>query len=76
MDMKSNPIIGSLEESMYVGKFDWSTCKEPLAVREYVKDTVTQIVEVCLLCSTYCLTYCILFLLRPELILNGRKSPH
>ena len=55
IDIKVEPIIGQLEERMYDGRFDWSTCREPLNVREYIKDCITQIVEVC--CAGYFFTY-------------------
>lgn len=46
IELKVEPILGGLEQKMYVGEFDWCTSKEPLSVRDYVKDSVTQIVEV------------------------------
>ena len=47
IELKVDPILGELEERMYEGRFEWSSCKEPLSVRDYVKDSITQIVEVC-----------------------------
>ena len=47
IELKVEPILGGLEQTMYAGRFDWSTSKEPLAVRDYIKDSISQIVEVC-----------------------------
>ncbi|XP_067945613.1 exocyst complex component 2-like [Watersipora subatra] len=45
IELKVEPILGGLEDRMYAGKFDWATSREPLAVRDYIKDSITQIVE-------------------------------
>ena len=29
IEEKANPIIGSLEQNMYTGRFDWSQCPRP-----------------------------------------------
>ena len=29
IEVKSNPIVGTMETNMYRGKFDWRTCREP-----------------------------------------------
>lgn len=29
IEEKANPIIGVLEQNMYIGKFDWAQCSAP-----------------------------------------------
>ena len=66
IELKVDPILGELEERMYEGRFEWSSCKEPLSVRDYVKDSITQIVEVCqqdtIIIVVFCCFFCILFI--------------
>jgi len=46
VELKVEPIVGQLEQSMYTGQFDWSTAKEPMSVRDYIKECISHIVEV------------------------------
>ena len=29
IEIKSNPIVGTMETNMYRGHFDWKTCRQP-----------------------------------------------
>lgn len=46
VEEKSNPIVGTMEQNMYCGKFDWKTCKKPYGVRNYLKEVIMQMIEV------------------------------
>jgi exocyst complex component 2 len=46
IEVKSNPIIGALEQNMFVGSFDWTQCPPPTGVRNYVKECVMSLLEV------------------------------
>lgn len=46
VEEKSNPIVGTMEQNMYSGKFDWRTCKKPYGVRNYLKEVIMQMIEV------------------------------
>lgn len=46
VEVKSNPIVGTMETNMYRGQFDWRTCRQPTDVRNYVKEVIMGMIEV------------------------------
>lgn len=46
IEIKSNPIVGTMETNMYRGKFDWKTCRQPKDVRHYLKEVIMGMIEV------------------------------
>lgn len=45
-EMKYEPVVGQIEQSMYAGKFDWEKCGEPVGVRPYISRTILGMIEV------------------------------
>ncbi|CAG5128462.1 unnamed protein product, partial [Candidula unifasciata] len=46
IEQKSDPIIGAMEPNMYRGGFNWKTWKNPVGVRNYLKEIIMSIIEV------------------------------
>lgn len=46
IEIRVDSIIGSLEDRMYDGRFEWSSSKEPHGVDSYIKYAILQIIEV------------------------------
>lgn len=46
MELKSDPIIGVLEQHMYTGRFDWATCPRIIGVRPYIKQILLDVITV------------------------------
>ncbi|XP_069047018.1 exocyst complex component 2 isoform X2 [Lepisosteus oculatus] len=46
IEMKADPIVGSLEPGMYAGYFDWKDCPPPAGVRNYLKEALVNIITV------------------------------
>ncbi|MBN3309213.1 EXOC2 protein, partial [Amia calva] len=46
IEMKADPIVGSLEPGIYAGYFDWKDCLLPTGVRNYLKEALVNIITV------------------------------
>lgn len=46
IEMKADPIVGSLEPGIYAGYFDWKDCLIPTGVRNYLKEALVNIIAV------------------------------
>ncbi|XP_007887805.1 exocyst complex component 2 [Callorhinchus milii] len=46
IEMKADPIAGSLEPGIYAGYFDWKDCLMPTGVRTYLKEALANIIAV------------------------------
>ena len=46
LERKSDPLVGTIEPSMYLGKFDWDTDIEPTDTRPYVKECINNLIHV------------------------------
>ncbi|XP_078283534.1 exocyst complex component 2 isoform X1 [Rhinoraja longicauda] len=46
IELKSDPIVGSLEPGIYAGYFDWKDCLAPTGVRTYLKEALVNIIAV------------------------------
>lgn len=46
IELKSDPIVGSLEPGIYAGYFDWKDCLTPTGVRTYLKEALVNIIAV------------------------------
>lgn len=46
LEQKSDPLVGTIEPSMYIGKFDWNTKIKPTDVRPYVKECINNLIAV------------------------------
>ncbi len=46
MEQKIEPIVSTVEPSMYVGKFDWARCPKPVDARDYVKEIIHNVIAV------------------------------
>ncbi|KAK7578051.1 hypothetical protein V9T40_010256 [Parthenolecanium corni] len=46
VELKSDPLVGTVEPSMYLGHFEWDTCTKPNDLRPYAKEILTNITAV------------------------------
>ncbi|XP_027380640.1 exocyst complex component 2 isoform X2 [Bos indicus x Bos taurus] len=46
IELKADPIVGSLEPGIYAGYFDWRDCLPPTGVRNYLKEALVNIIAV------------------------------
>ncbi|XP_055963740.1 exocyst complex component 2 [Sorex fumeus] len=46
IELKADPIVGSLEPGIYAGYFDWKDCPPPTGVRNYLKEALVNIIAV------------------------------
>ncbi|XP_041103943.1 exocyst complex component 2 [Polyodon spathula] len=46
IELKADPIVGSLEPGIYAGYFDWKDCLPPTGVRNYLKEALVNIISV------------------------------
>ncbi|XP_008052216.1 exocyst complex component 2, partial [Carlito syrichta] len=46
IELKADPIVGSLEPGIYAGYFDWKDCLSPTGVRNYLKEALVNIIAV------------------------------
>ncbi|KAM4705416.1 exocyst complex component 2 [Rhinophrynus dorsalis] len=46
IEIKADPIVGSLEPGIYAGYFDWKDCPTPTGVRNYLKEALVNIIAV------------------------------
>ncbi|XP_063241728.1 exocyst complex component 2 [Bacillus rossius redtenbacheri] len=46
LEQKSDPLVGTIEPSMYLGRFDWDTALRPVDVQPYAKEILTNMVGV------------------------------
>lgn len=45
-EQKSDPIVGTIEPSMYLGHFDWDTNITPTDIRPYAKECINNVIHV------------------------------
>lgn len=46
IELKSDPLVGTIEPSMYLGHFDWDTDMPPTDLKPYVKEIIANIITV------------------------------
>ncbi|KAG8571576.1 hypothetical protein GDO81_011706 [Engystomops pustulosus] len=46
IEIKADPIVGSLEPGIYAGYFDWKDCLIPTGVRNYLKEALVSMIAV------------------------------
>lgn len=46
LEQKSDPLVGTIEPSMYLGRFDWDTNIKPIYVRPYAKECINNLIGV------------------------------
>ncbi|XP_073996795.1 exocyst complex component secretory 5 [Rhodnius prolixus] len=46
VETKSDPLVGTIEPSMYIGHFEWDTDVIPTAVRPYANEIITNVIAV------------------------------
>lgn len=46
LEQKSDPIVGTVEPSMYLGRFDWDSKFPPNDIQEYVKECINNLIQV------------------------------
>uniref|UniRef100_A0A8C3W104 Exocyst complex component 2 n=1 Tax=Catagonus wagneri TaxID=51154 RepID=A0A8C3W104_9CETA len=46
IELKADPIVGSLEPGIYAGYFNWKDCLPPTGVRNYLKEALVNIIAV------------------------------
>ncbi|XP_045468406.1 exocyst complex component 2-like [Harmonia axyridis] len=46
LEQKSDPIVGTIEPSMYLGRFDWDSKFFPKDIQEYVKECINNVIHV------------------------------
>ncbi|XP_044756393.1 exocyst complex component 2-like [Coccinella septempunctata] len=46
LEQKSDPIVGTIEPSMYLGRFDWDYKFPPNDIQEYVKECINNLIQV------------------------------
>lgn len=64
IEHKSDPLVGTIEPSMYLGRFDWDTQQTPTDLRPYAKEIICNIIavhaEVIKFYKLFCLTIILL----------------
>ncbi|CAH1118597.1 unnamed protein product [Phaedon cochleariae] len=46
LEQKSDPLVGTIEPSMYLGRFDWDVSTPPTDIRPYVKECINNLINV------------------------------
>jgi exocyst complex component 2 len=46
LEQKSDPLVGTIEPSMYLGRFDWDTVRKPTDIRPYAKEIIGNMIGV------------------------------
>lgn len=46
LEQKSDPLVGTIEPSMYLGRFDWDINVAPTNIRPYVKECINNVIHV------------------------------
>ncbi|XP_050302018.1 exocyst complex component 2 isoform X2 [Anthonomus grandis grandis] len=46
LEQKSDPLVGTIEPSMYLGRFDWHLAVPPNDIRPYVKECINNLINV------------------------------
>lgn len=46
LEQRSDPLVGTIEPSMYIGNFNWDAALKPADVRPYVKELLTNLISV------------------------------
>lgn len=46
LEQKSDPLVGTIEPSMYLGRFDWDTTLKPTDIRPYAKEIIVNMIGV------------------------------
>lgn len=46
LEQKCDPLVGTIEPSMYLGRFDWDTTVQPTDIRPYAKECINNLINV------------------------------
>lgn len=46
LEQKSDPLVGTIEPSMYLGRFDWDLTITPTDIRPYAKECISNLISV------------------------------
>jgi exocyst complex component 2 len=46
LEQKSDPLVGTIEPSMYLGRFDWDVDITPNSIRPYAKECINNVIHV------------------------------
>lgn len=46
LEQKSDPLVGTIEPSMYLGRFEWDTNVTPTNIRPYAKECINNLIHV------------------------------
>ncbi|KAL3277365.1 hypothetical protein HHI36_012715 [Cryptolaemus montrouzieri] len=46
LERKSDPLVGTIEPSMYLGKFDWDSKLQPTDIQPYAKECINNLIHV------------------------------
>lgn len=46
LEQKCDPLVGTIEPSMYLGKFDWDTSESPNDIKPYAKECINNLIHV------------------------------
>lgn len=46
LEQKSDPLVGTIEPSMYLGRFDWDLSIKPTDIRPYAKECINNLISV------------------------------
>lgn len=46
LEQKSDPLVGTIEPSMYLGRFDWDTDVTPTVISPYAKECINNLLHV------------------------------
>lgn len=46
LEQKSDPLVGTIEPSMYLGRFDWDTSLKPSDIKPYAKECMNNLIGV------------------------------
>lgn len=46
LEQKSDPLVGTIEPSMYLGRFDWDTNVTPTDIRPYAKECINNLIHI------------------------------
>ena len=46
LEQKSDPLVGTIEPSMYLGRFDWDMRRKPSNIGPYAKEIIGNLIRV------------------------------
>jgi exocyst complex component 2 len=46
LEQKSDPLVGTIEPSMYLGRYDWDTIHKPTDIKPYAKEIIANMIGV------------------------------